>query len=59
MSLPEFEGVNQRTGISSAPEDAFVELFAQAFGLEKVQLLSYDHPAEDFTAPSATSITRS
>jgi superfamily II DNA or RNA helicase len=39
--------MNERTAISSAPEDLFVELFAQVFGLDKVQLLSYDHPFED------------
>jgi len=41
------ETANERTAQSSRPEDAFVELFAQVFGLEKVQLLSYDHPVED------------
>ena len=32
---------------SSAAEDRFVELFAEAFGIEKVQLLSPEHPVRD------------
>jgi superfamily II DNA or RNA helicase len=36
-----------REGRSSAPEDIFVELFAQVFGLEKVQMLLHDYPVED------------
>jgi superfamily II DNA or RNA helicase len=46
------EAVNERTAVSSAPEDIFVELFAQVFGLDKVQLLSYDHPVEDIYGAS-------
>ncbi len=46
------EGVNERTAVSSAPEDAFVELFAQVFGLDKVQLLSYDYPVQDIYGTS-------
>lgn len=41
------ESLNERGSVASAPEDAFVELFAQVFGLDKVQLLSYEHPVED------------
>jgi len=36
-----------RQAISSSAEDKFVELFAQVFGMEKVQLLAYDQPIED------------
>ena len=36
-----------RAGSSSASEDRFVELFAEAFGVEKVQLLSPEHPVRD------------
>lgn len=39
--------VNDRQGQSSEPEDIFVELFAQVFGLEKVQALAHDFPVED------------
>src|SRR5256714_21317 len=38
---------NEREGIASTPEDVFVELFAQVFGLEKVQLLAHEFPVED------------
>ncbi len=38
---------NERQALASAPEDAFVELFAQVFGLEKVQLLAHEYPVED------------
>jgi len=38
---------SERQGISSAPEDLFVELFAQVCGIEKVQLLVHDYPVED------------
>lgn len=37
----------ERSAVSSQPEDAFVELFAQVFGLDKVQLLSPQYPVED------------
>jgi superfamily II DNA or RNA helicase len=39
--------INERQGIASAPEDVFVELFAQVFGLEKVQMLAHEYPVED------------
>ena len=39
--------INERQGLASAPEDAFVELFAQVFGLEKVQLLVHEYAIED------------
>ena len=38
---------NERQAFASAPEDAFVELFAQVFGLEKVQLLVHEYAIED------------
>ena len=38
---------NERQALASAPEDAFVELFAQVFGLEKVQLLVHEYSVED------------
>lgn len=41
------EAPRDRSGTSSLPEDVFIELFAQVFGLDKVQLLSHDHPVED------------
>lgn len=41
------ESVNERISTSSLPEDTFVELFSQVFGLDKVQLLSHEHPVED------------
>lgn len=36
-----------RAAISTAAEDRFVELFAEAFGVEKVLLLSPEHPVQD------------
>jgi superfamily II DNA or RNA helicase len=39
--------INERQATASAPEDVFVELFAQVFGLEKVQLLAHEYPIED------------
>ncbi len=36
-----------RQATSSSAEDKFVELFAQVFGADKVQLLAYDQPVED------------
>lgn len=39
--------VNERAAVSSTPEDLFVDLFAQVFGLEKVQLLAHDYPVRD------------
>ena len=39
--------INGRQAFASAPEDAFVELFAQVFGLEKVQLLVHEYAIED------------
>ena len=39
--------INERQAVASAPEDAFVELFAQVFGLEKVQLLVHEYSFED------------
>jgi hypothetical protein len=38
---------NDREAIATAPEDAFIELFAEVFGLEKVQLLAHEYPVED------------
>ncbi len=39
--------INERQALASAPEDVFVELFAQVFGLEKVQLLVHEYAIED------------
>src|SRR5207247_9577536 len=39
--------INERAATSSAPEDLFVELFAQVFGLEKVQMLAHEYQVED------------
>jgi hypothetical protein len=39
--------MSERQGSSSLPEDRFVELFAQVFGPEKVQLLAHEFPVED------------
>lgn len=41
-----------RQAVSSSAEDRFVELFAQVFGMEKVQLLAYDQPVEDIYGAS-------
>ncbi len=41
-----------RQAVSSSAEDKFVELFAQVFGMEKVQLLAYDQPIEDIYGAS-------
>jgi superfamily II DNA or RNA helicase len=41
---------NERQGFASAPEDIFVELFAQVFGVEKVQMLAHEYPVEDIYA---------
>ncbi len=40
-------GVDERQAVASTPEDVFVELFAQVFGLEKVQMLAHEYPVED------------
>jgi len=37
----------ERQAVASLPEDIFVELFAQVFGLEKVQMLAHELPVED------------
>jgi superfamily II DNA or RNA helicase len=39
--------LSERQAQSSEPEDLFVELFAQVFGVEKVQLLVHDLPVQD------------
>ncbi len=44
MTGPE---INPRAAESSRPEDAFVELFAQVFGIEKTQLLAPEYPVQD------------
>ena len=41
-----------RQAVSSSAEDQFVELFAQVFGLDKVQLLAYDQPIDDIYGAS-------
>jgi superfamily II DNA or RNA helicase len=40
-------GSDERQALASLPEDVFVELFAQVFGLEKVQMLAHEYPIED------------
>jgi superfamily II DNA or RNA helicase len=44
--MPDFP-INDRQALASVPEDVFVELFAQVFGLEKVQLLAHEYQVED------------
>lgn len=39
--------LNARAAESSQPEDQFVELFAQVFGIEKTQLLAPEYPVLD------------
>ena len=39
--------VNERQATATAPEDIFVELFAQVFGIERVQMLVHEYPVED------------
>jgi superfamily II DNA or RNA helicase len=41
------QATNDRTATSSLPEDLFIELFTQAFGLEKALLLRPQHPVKD------------
>jgi superfamily II DNA or RNA helicase len=36
-----------RQAVSTLGEDVFVELFAQVFGIEKVQMLAHEYPVED------------
>jgi superfamily II DNA or RNA helicase len=43
-------GIDERQAVASTPEDVFVELFAQVFGLEKVQMLVHEYPVEDIYA---------
>ncbi len=38
---------NERQAYASAPEDIFIELFAQVFGIEKIQMLAHEYPVED------------
>lgn len=38
---------NERSAQASAPEDLFVDLFAEVFGAEKAQLLAHEYPFED------------
>ena len=45
----------ERQALSSLPEDLFVELFAQVFGVDKVQLLARQLPAENIYALAAPS----
>jgi len=40
-------GNNEREALVSGPEDVFVELFAQVFGLANVQLLVHEYSVED------------
>src|ERR1700722_13621848 len=41
------EITHQQQETSTRPEDLFVELFTQVFGLESTQFLSFQHPFED------------
>lgn len=41
------ETTPERKQPSTKPEDIFVELFTQVFGLESVQFLTFQHPFED------------
>lgn len=47
MSTNPKSGNNEREAFASGPEDVFVELFAQVFGLANVQLLVHEYPVED------------
>lgn len=38
---------NVRSYSASLPEDAFIEIFAQAFGLDQVQSLAHEYPVSD------------
>ena len=40
-------GTDPRAGVSTLPEDTFVEIFAQVFGIEKTQLLAPEYPVAD------------
>ena len=44
--------VDDRSAVSTEPQDIFVELFSQVFGLEKVQLLSPEHAVKDIYGSS-------
>jgi superfamily II DNA or RNA helicase len=44
MTEPE---TNRRADTATQPEDTFVELFAQVFGIEKTQLLAPEYPVAD------------
>lgn len=41
------QSAGTRRDAASGPEDAFVDLFAQVFGLEKAQLLVHEYPFRD------------
>jgi hypothetical protein len=51
------ELADPRAALSTAAEDRFVEVSAEAFGVEKVQLLSPEHPFQTSTARRVSSIS--
>jgi len=60
MTDPELnQGSNLRAADSSRPEDAFVELFAQVFGIDKTQLLAPEYPVLDIDGTRASSTSPS
>ena len=38
----------ERAAYSSRPEDIFVDLFREVFGMEKAQMLAHEFPYRDF-----------
>jgi len=44
--------ISKSIDTSTRPQDIFVELFSQVFGIEKVQLLSPEHPVRDIEGNS-------
>jgi hypothetical protein len=44
MTAPD---IDPRADTATLPEDQFVELFAQVFGIEKTQLLAPEYPVAD------------
>ena len=47
MTNERTSGGSEREAFASSPEDIFVELFAQVFGVANVQLLVHEYPIED------------
>jgi superfamily II DNA or RNA helicase len=46
------ERLGERGAVSSAPQDLFADLFAQAWGVEKALLLESEYPVKDFEGGS-------